>query len=104
VPPERFWNLTARELQALRTVHRESLLRWAIERSMYANVNFLARDQRGEPTEAPWTPEDFLGEGDRRKRTDDRFQSQMAAQLANLSLLKIQKDCPPDDLPVWARG
>lgn len=79
-------------------------MRWAVERSMYANVNLLARDQRGVATEAPWTPEDFLGEGNREERTNERFISQTSAQLANIELLKITKETPPDELPPWATG
>jgi hypothetical protein len=79
------------------------LLRWAIERSMYANVNFLARDQRGTPTQAPWIPEDFLGEGDREQRSIAMFQSQMAAQMENLRMLSTPVT-DTDRLPIWARS
>lgn len=73
-------------------------MRWAIERAQFMNANFRHGDDEA------WTPEDFLGEGDRQKRSEQRFMSNMAAQQANIALLKITKGQAPDEsIPVWAR-
>ena len=73
-------------------------MRWAIERAQFMNANFVHGDDER------WTPEDFLGEGDRVKRQNERFMSNMAAQAANIALLKIKKGQAPDEsIPVWAR-
>jgi hypothetical protein len=91
--------MSIREFYALKKVHRDALYRWALERAMFMNANFVQGDDER------WTPEDFLGEGNRKQRENERFMSQMAAQQANIALLKIRKgDAPTDDLPVWARG
>lgn len=74
-------------------------MRWAIERAQFMNAHFVQGDDER------WTAEDFLGEGNRQERTERRFMSTMAAQAANVALLKIQKDGPiPEDLPAWALG
>jgi hypothetical protein len=99
VDPRRFWSLTVREFHALQQVHKAALMRWAIERAQFMNANFVHGDDE------KWTPEDFLGEGDRAKRQNERFMSQAAAQQANINLLKIRKGAPPtEDVPIWARG
>ena len=72
---------------------------------MYANVNFLERDSQGRAIGEPWTPEDFLGEGNRQARNDEKQLSQIAAAQANAELAKIKKgDPPPEGLPSWATG
>jgi hypothetical protein len=96
---EQFWAMSVREFNALKEVHRTKLMRWAIERAQFMNANFVHGDDER------WTPEDFLGEGNRQQRSEHRFASQMAAQAANIALLKIKRGAPPpEDLPVWARG
>lgn len=95
---DQFWGTSVRELHALKEVHRASLTRWALERSMFMNAHFVRGDDER------WTPEDFLGEGNRKERMETRFLSTMAAQQANIALLKIRKGQAPDDsIPVWAR-
>lgn len=103
--PDRFWTLTIREFQALKSVHRSELMRWAIEQASFHNLNFLARDSQGRPTEEPWKPEDFLGEGNRQDRNDERQFSTMAAAQANAALANIIAGAPPsEDIPEWAVG
>lgn len=80
-------------------------MRWATERSMYANVNFLERDSRGNPIGVAWLPEDFLGEGNRQAREDERTISTIAAAQANAELEKLKKGDPaPEGIPSWAVG
>lgn len=54
---------------------------------------------------APFTPEDFLGEGDYQKRRMQREMERRAVDLANAQLAKITTGAPPDeDVPDWAKG
>jgi len=102
--PVRFWHLSIREFIALKRIHREALLRWATERAMYANVNFVERDSSGNPIGVPFLAEDFLGEGNRQARLDERAMSQFSAAQVNAQLEKIKKGDTPEGLPAWATG
>lgn len=105
LPSDHFWTLTVREFQALKSVHRSELMRWAIEQASFHNLNFLARDSQGRPTEEPWKPEDFLGEGNRTLRNDEKQLSTIAAAQANTALMNLKPGEPPSDqVPDWARG
>jgi hypothetical protein len=96
--------MTPRELQALRDVYDADIKRWALERAMYANVNFLARDNTGRATEAAFIPEDFMGRSDRAKRTKQAAADRAAVMMANTALQRMRPGVEPDELPDWAKG
>lgn len=96
---EQFWALSVREFNALKRVHRDTLIRWAIDRAQFMNAHFVKAG------EEPWLPADFLGEGNRETRNDEKQLSLIAAAQVNAELAKIKKgDPPPEGLPSWATG
>ncbi len=100
-----WWDATGRELQALREVYDGSLMRWAIEQAMYANVHFRERDSQGDITGVPFVPEDFLGSGSRAQRTLQSAKEKAEVIQANARLAQMVRGAPPgDNIPAWARG
>jgi len=78
---------------------------WAVERAMYANVNFRERDSSGRATDAPFEPDDFLGTGDRTARNRARTRERAEVDLATARLVKIRRGAPPaPEVPAWAIG
>jgi len=98
IPPERFWELTWREFDALHTVYIRKLERWALERADFKNAHFGGKDT------PPWTIDEILGRVDRRKRIQQHGIDQMAVRRENLRLAQIKPGAPPpDNLPEWAK-
>lgn len=93
--------MTPRELEAYSRVHySQVVMRWAIDRADFFNAHFRGKDT------AAWLAEDFLGEGNREKRTREQQREALMVQRANATLaMKIKKGAPPtEDIPAWAIG
>lgn len=94
LPSASFWRLTNREFHALHRVQERDEERWAVARAQFANV------YRGQD-EVAFTPEDFLGRGDRagrirEKRTSDIEVARISGRLAML------KPGDTSNMPAWA--
>lgn len=96
LPAEAFWRLTNREFHALQRVQERDDERWAVERAQFANV------YRGQD-EVAFTPEDFLGRGDRAGRIREKRQSDIEVARIN-GRLAMLKPGDTSGMPAWAAG
>lgn len=87
---DRFWGLSWREYEAHRFL-------WAQERANHYNASF---DTKG----IPYTPEDFLGTGNREARQAEATVSKVNAEMANIQLQQAVKPGTSDGIPDWAKG
>src|SRR5262249_8973576 len=93
-----FWALSYREFDALRTVARQPIERWAMEQAMFANAHFRGKD------DPPWVAADFLEPNHREKTKAEATASKLAVLRANRILNQMKPGDKVDDLPPWARG
>ena len=103
LPSDLSWDLTPRELLALKAVREQHLeieaRRWAIDRAEFRNFAFRPA--------VPWTAEEVLGRGDRQARLAEHQMDSMRLMKVQRELGAIHSGSKPEDiegLPQWARA
>ena len=97
-----FWDLTPREYYALEDVQQAEAKRWAVQMATMVNMELVGGS-------VPFTPDDFLGRGDREKRVQEKQVADLLVQKVNrqltMALPRAQRkgEPEPENLPLWAR-
>lgn len=93
--------MSTREFFALRDVQQAPARRWAAQQAMTANMNLKEGAE-------PFTLADFLGTGDRDKRSMKRALASIEIARENKKLLSMKPrkkgESEPEWLPDWAKS